>query len=187
MEKLVSCSYHQCFLTSYPELHRGGGGLLQLTCTSAHTERGQVHAAHRGVSGIPPHTHLPGRGLSPFVMVNERSAWLHFLIPFPPRLRWGPATHCTAVISLTPSTPHPPFFFHSREVWPIMLSHIPLFNSLHATLPHLWHPTPALHNTPHHTPCLPAFFLSWSSTSCVTGTRDVFGKQRCRLETLTLS
>lgn len=152
MEKLVSCSYHQCFLTSSPELHGGGGGLLQVTCTSAHTEPGQVHAALRGVSGIPPHPPL-GRGLSPFVMVNERSAWLHFLIPFPPRLRWGPATHCTAVISLTPSTlhPQPPFFFHSHEVWPIMLSHILLFNSLHATLPHLWHPTPpAQHTTRTH-------------------------------------
>lgn len=100
---------------------------------------------------VSPHTHPLGRGLSPFVMVNERSAWLHFLIPFPPRLRWGPATHCTAVISLTPPNPPPLFFFHSREVWPIMLSHIPLFNSLHATLPHLWHPTPPLHTTPHHT------------------------------------
>lgn len=78
----------------------------------------------------------------PFVMVNEWSAWLHFLIPFPPRLCWGPIPPTVRCHFFNP-------FFHSHEVWAIMRSHIPLFYGLHATVPHLYHQLPTLHPHTH--------------------------------------
>lgn len=55
----------------------------------AHGARAGAHSPPWGIRYPPWPRPLP------FVMVNEWSAWLHFLIPFPPRLRWGPTTHCT--------------------------------------------------------------------------------------------
>lgn len=106
-------------ITNYSSIFTVAIISVNITSSGMHMEPGQA-----GACSQPTVWYQVSPWPFPFVMLNEWSAWLHFLIPFPPRLYWGPTTHCNTVISSTP--------FHSHQVWAIMLSHIPVLNGLHA-------------------------------------------------------
>lgn len=123
----------------------------------------QVHAVHCGVSGIPP-----GWGLS------HLSWWMSGLPDCTFSFHFLPG--CAEAV---PPTVHchffNPLFFHSHEVWAIMLSHIPVFNSLHTAAPLLLHPT-LFHHTHTHTPLLTPPHehtpLSWSAFTSTNGVKN---------------